>query len=85
MAYRVELRPSAARELARLPRDERERVDARILSLADDPRPMGAIKLHDRSGEHRARVGDYRIVYVIDDAARLVTVTQIGNRRDVYR
>jgi mRNA interferase RelE/StbE len=51
--------------------------------LAQNPRPPGAIKLAG-GDELRLRVGDYRIIYVIDDAARTVTVVFAGHRRDVY-
>ena len=52
--------------------------------LGDDPRPSGAVKLSGRNG-YRVRVVDFRILYEIDDAAREVTVFDIGHRRDVYR
>ena len=53
-------------------------------SLAEDPRPQGAIKLAGRN-DYRVRVGDYRIVYAVDDEERLVVVARIAHRREVYR
>jgi mRNA interferase RelE/StbE len=52
--------------------------------LADDPRPPGAVKLAGRD-DYRIRVGDYRIVYAVDDEEGLVIVARIAHRRDVYR
>jgi mRNA interferase RelE/StbE len=61
-----------------------ERVRVAILDLATEPRPFGYLKLHGREG-YRIRVGDYRILYTIDDAGRIVIVGQVGHRRDIYR
>lgn len=61
-----------------------ERVAAAIDALAAEPRPHGAVRLAGRH-DYRIRVGDYRIVYAIDDEARLVLVARIAPRREVYR
>lgn len=74
----------AQRELADLPAHEYQRVAAALRALAEDPRPPGCIKLTARDG-WRIRVGNYRVLYDIDDGERSVTVVHIGNRRDVYR
>ena len=55
-----------------------------IKSLADIPRPSGIRKLSDRTAL-RLRVGDYRIIYSVDDNRRTVTIIAIGHRREVYR
>mgnify|MGYP001146854820 CR=1 FL=1 len=52
--------------------------------LAEDPRPPAARKLQGRDG-YRVRVGDYRILYTIDDGVLLVVIVTVGHRRDVYR
>lgn len=62
----------------------RERVKAAIDTLAENPRPSGAVKLAGRD-DYRVRVGDNRIVYAVDDAERLVIVARIAHRRNVYR
>jgi mRNA interferase RelE/StbE len=54
------------------------------MALETDPRPPGCVKLAGREG-WRVRVGDYRVLYSIDDNARVISVKQIGHRRDVYR
>lgn len=57
---------------------------ASIDALATDPRGKGVVKLKGRDG-YRLRVGSWRVLFVIDDAARIVTVTGFGQRKDIYR
>ena len=83
-SYRVLIKPSAVKELERLPAKDRKRVASRITSLAADPRPPGADKLSGHE-KYRLRQGDYRILYAIDDADVTVLVVKVGHRRDVYR
>ena len=83
-SYSLEIKRSAAKELAQLPPKDRGRVVARIRSLADDPRPVGAEKLSGQE-RYRARQGDYRILYEIEDQILRIMVVKIGHRRDVYR
>lgn len=84
MNYAVSLLRRAQRELARVPSGDYERVRDAIAALADDPRPPGCLQSTGREG-WRMRVGNYRVIYEIDDTARVVTVLHVGNRRDVYR
>lgn len=84
MSYSLLILPRAQRELSSLPQAAYERVKLSIASLHDSPRPHGCVKLRGRDG-WRIRVGDYRIVYDVDDEKRLVIVLQIGHRRDIYR
>jgi len=83
-SYRLLIKPSAAKELERLPQKDRKRVVTRIRGLSGQPRPLGCEKLtgHDL---FRVRQGKYRILYEVQDQALLVTVFKIGHRRDVYR
>lgn len=85
MKYAVLLEKSAARFLLRL-RDAKlkSRLDEAIESLADDPRPPGCRKLAGITDRYRVRVGNYRIVYRIDDGKVTVLVLLIGHRREVY-
>jgi mRNA interferase RelE/StbE len=62
----------------------RDRINAAIDRLSTDPRPEGAVKLAGRN-DFRIRVGDYRIVYAVDDDERLVIIARIAHRREVYR
>jgi len=82
--YAVELKASAQKELERLPAKLIQRIFPRLEALATEPRPAGCKKLKGGDNEWRIRVGDYRVVYVIDDAKALVTVTRIRNRSEVY-
>ena len=82
--YAVELLPSAAKALSRLDRSVQLRVARRIDRLAVDPRAHGG-KLRGADDVWRARVGDYRILYRIEDDRLVVLVIRIGHRREVYR
>jgi mRNA interferase RelE/StbE len=82
-AYRIELRPAAVRALRKLDPQARRRVRGAIALLAQDPRPPGARALQGRPGL-RVRVGDYRIIYTVEDGVLLVVVVRLGHRRDVY-
>jgi mRNA interferase RelE/StbE len=83
--YRVEIAAKALRQLEALPKRIKERIDGRILALADDPRPHGVTKLQGQESCYRIRVGDYRVIYTISDAVLLVLVVEVVNRRDAYR
>jgi mRNA interferase RelE/StbE len=85
VAYRVQHTTGARRDLHNLAREILPRIVARIQSLADNPRPLGVERIQGMQGGHRVRVGDYRILYHIDDAQRVVTIARIRHRRDVYR
>jgi mRNA interferase RelE/StbE len=83
--YSISFARSARKELERLPSDIADRILAKVETLAGDPRPGGVIKLHGQKNLWRLRVGDYRIVYSIDDFSKTVDVSIIRHRRDVYR
>jgi mRNA interferase RelE/StbE len=82
--YRVILADPARKGLNSLPRDVQARIIPRLVALADDPRPQGCTKLRG-ADQYRIRVGDYRVIYRIDDEAQIVGVEKITHRRDVYR
>jgi mRNA interferase RelE/StbE len=82
--YRVELRRQPQRALDILPSSDFDAVIEAIKALARTPRPRGIEKVKT-TGLWRIRQGHYRIVYAIDDSARLVTVVLVGHRKDVYR
>ncbi|MCL0052980.1 type II toxin-antitoxin system RelE/ParE family toxin [Dehalococcoidales bacterium] len=84
MKYEVRIVPAAEREMDKLPTPVHTRLSRRILSLEGNPRPRGAKKLGGRE-EYRLRVGDYRVLYTIDDKGCMVTVFAVGHRREVYR
>ncbi len=83
-SFSLEIKRSAAKELADLPPRDCARVTARIQGLAAEPRPYGSEKL---SGDekYRLRQGVYRILYEIDDQAKKVTVVKVAHRKEAYR
>jgi mRNA interferase RelE/StbE len=83
--YRLLFKPSAERAFLALPKDVQKRLDRRLLSLRDNPRPSGVKALTGESGVFRLRVGDYRVLYEIHDDELVVLVLKIGHRREVYR
>ena len=92
-SYTVRIKTAAEREMASLPKAAFQVISKKILVLESNPRPQGCKKLSGRE-EYRVRVGDYRVLYVIDDdrvlyviddAAGEIEVVAVGNRKDVYR
>lgn len=86
MRYRIEVTNAAERDLRALPGNVLKRVDARILSLGENPRPDGVKKLAGADDLYRVRVGDYRIIYEIRDRVTLVTtIVAVRHRGRAYR
>ena len=81
--YEVVFRESAAKELRALDKSVRKRVGAAIDALALDPRPPGCVRLKG-SSSYRIRVGDWRIIYEVNDGLLIVTILKIGHRSSVY-
>jgi len=85
-AHTVQLKPAAQRDLEKIKdRAALRRIARAIDHLQTNPRPTGAKALEGDSAVLRIRVGDYRILYTIEDKVLLVLVIHIGHRRDVYR
>jgi len=82
---RIDILPSAQRELAALPVKDRKQVDKRIRGLGRAPRPPGGKALQGQKGLFRLRVRRYRVIYQIRDDVLVVIVVKVGHRRDVYR
>lgn len=78
--YRIEVRPAALKSLRRIHPSDQARIHGAIVLLATDPRPPGARALQGRPG-YRVRVGDYRIIYSINDDLLLIVVVTVGHRR----
>lgn len=86
MTYSVTISPRAARELRLLHGRLMTQVQAAIDGLASDPRPHRSIALKGKfAGDRRIRIGDYRIMYSVDDASHAVTVQRVTDRKEVYR
>lgn len=86
MAYEIEWTAAAVRELRKLDRAAGRRIALAVTALAADPRPSGCRALAGQpGGVMRIRVGDYRVVYQVDDHTIIVTVVRVAHRREVYR
>jgi mRNA interferase RelE/StbE len=81
--YRVEVRPAALRALRNVDATMRPRIEGAIALLAEDPRPPASRPLRGHPG-YRVRVGDYRIIYTVQDNVLLIVVVTLGHRREVY-
>ncbi|MFC1611288.1 type II toxin-antitoxin system RelE/ParE family toxin [Myxococcota bacterium] len=84
-SYRIEFRPAALRDLESLDKKIQVRLGKKIQKLATNPRPSGVKKLAGEDGFWRVRVGDYRIIYSIEDDRLVVLVIRVRHRREVYR
>jgi mRNA interferase RelE/StbE len=84
MKYEVIITKSAQREIRKLPNSLIEKVIATILPLAENPRPVGSIKLEGSKNGCRIRIGDYRILYTIEDKIRIVEIESVKHRREAY-
>ena len=82
--YSVIVSKPAKKTLSKLPNEVVKKILDAFDELAEDPRPMGYIQLKGRSG-YRIRVGNYRIIYDINDDELLVLVVEIGNRKEIYK
>ena len=82
--YELQVRPSVAKDVERIPTADLQRILEKIERLKDDPRPAGCVRL---SGQeyYRIRQGDYRIIYEIHDDRLSVILVKVGHRREVYR
>ena len=86
MKYRVLIDARAAKQLEKLSKSTAERIDTAIVALSEDPRPTGVKMLRGKlKPGWRVRVGDYRVLYRIDDRAGDVRIFEIGHRREIYR
>jgi len=81
--YKIEIKKSATKEIARLPKNVLKRVLTKIQSLSNEPRPSGCKKL-TADEKYRVRVGDHRILYSIEDDKLVVYVVKVGHRKKVY-
>jgi mRNA interferase RelE/StbE len=85
VSYQVEVTREALRALSKLDKPIRRRVQSAIDELQADPRPHGAIALQGLSGAYRIRIGEYRVIYTINDDKLVVVVVDLGHRREIYR
>lgn len=84
MAYSIELRKRVYKELEALTEENQQRILRDLSELLENPFKQGVIRLTGETS-YRSRVGDYRIVFEVDEARRTLTVLNIGHRSEVYR
>ena len=84
MTYQIIIQRHAEKELDALEPPVHKRIVTRLLALEDNPRPTGIKKLQGQES-YRLRVGDYRILYTIDDKSKKIFIMSVGHRREVYR
>lgn len=82
--YSVVFARSARKEIERLPASVAKRIIERIESLTSVPRPPGSLKLKGNRNLWRIRIGDYRVIYSIDDSDLLIDISAVRHRRDAY-
>jgi mRNA interferase RelE/StbE len=85
VTYQVEFSRRAEKQFKALPQQIQNRLQSRIDTLAENPRSVNATKLEGEENQYRIRVGNYRIVYEIQDRVFLIILLRIGHRREVYR
>jgi mRNA interferase RelE/StbE len=83
--YQVIISAPAKRNLKKLPSSLQKRLEAKIVALSINPRPAGVKALKSSDNLLRLRVGEYRVVYKVEDKRLIVIVIQVGHRREVYR
>jgi mRNA interferase RelE/StbE len=82
--YQITVKPSAVKELDRLPSSISSRVIGKIRALAATPRPPGVKKLEGEPVRWRIRIGDWRVIYSIDDRQRIVDIMYVRHRSKAY-
>jgi mRNA interferase RelE/StbE len=82
--YKILIKPSAVKELKKIPKKELKKITDRIQALSSDSRPPGCEKLAAQNA-YRIRQGTYRIIYTIEDDKLIILIIKIGHRRDIYR
>jgi mRNA interferase RelE/StbE len=83
--YRLEIKRNAAKELSKVRPDVGMKLLKYIDALASNPRPRQSHKLKLSSSSYRLRIGEYRVLYQINDELKLVTIFKVGHRREVYK
>jgi len=83
--YKILIENSARKDFDQLNQKELSRIALKINQLKDDPRPCGTIKLKNSDNDYRIRIGDYRVVYEINDALKTITIFRVKHRKNVYK
>jgi mRNA interferase RelE/StbE len=84
-SFSLEFKPSVEKDFRSIPKEAASRVWVKIEALASNPLPPGSVKLSGSDALHRIRIGDYRVVYAVDNGARQVLIHYVRHRREAYR
>jgi len=85
LKYRIEVKRSAAKALKKIPKPDRKRISEKIDSIADDLPSPEMTKMKGDNPFQRIRVGDYRIIYEVQDEVLVILIVKVGHRKDIYR
>jgi mRNA interferase RelE/StbE len=85
LKYRIEVKRSAAKALKKIPKPDRKRISEKIESLAGELPSTEITKMKGDNPFHRIRVGDYRIIYEVQDEVLVILIVKVGHRKDIYR
>ncbi len=85
MTYRIEVKRSAAKALQKIPKTDQKRIAEKIDSLAENLPNPDTTKMKGNNPFHKIRVGDYRIIYEIQEEVLIILIVKIGHRKDVYK
>lgn len=83
--YTINIKKTAVKQINALPKKIKKRVLAKINDLENNPRPSGCMKLKGRKNLYRIRIGDYRIIYSVNDYELIIYIFQVGHRREIYQ
>lgn len=84
MTYRIIIPKAVQKQIDKLANDVQNSIIQSLLNLSENPRPSNSLKMKNNQG-YRSRVGEYRILYDIDDKTQAVTLRRVGHRQDIYR
>ncbi|BBC24077.1 type II toxin-antitoxin system RelE family toxin [Pseudanabaena sp. ABRG5-3] len=84
MSYQVNLPKTVQKQLNTLPQELKQRILKALVQLQEEPRPVNSLQMKGGQG-FRLRIGDYRVLYDIDDSSKIVNLRRIGHRREIYR
>lgn len=84
-SFQIKWKPSAEKELRKLPKPMIKRILVAVSELASDPNPIGSRKLVGSEHSYRVRVGDYRVIYDVQNSELIIEIVRVAYRKDVYR
>ena len=85
MSYIIQYKRTATEELLALPFVQARKILSSINNLAEEPRPHGSKRLKGSIGAYRIRIGNYRVIYNIEDKIVTVTIIKVGHLKQIYR